>query len=88
MKKRSIKLSGVQPINQTNNKPILRAGNTGYAALISLGLTTVTPFIKNKSAKKMHKPLAFITTCLTLLHVGTVIHNKLKWKKKQKEFIG
>ena len=80
-------MPSVESVNLTYNKPILRAGNTGYMALAGMCLTTVSAITKNNSIKKYHKPFAFITAGLTLLHLGVVIHNRLEWQKKQKEFI-
>lgn len=81
-------MTGIQGINTANNKPFLRAGNTGYTALIGLGLTTASAMTKNKSVKQFHKPLAFLTAGLTLLHLGVILHNRREWERKQKEFIG
>ena len=78
-------MSGITGINFTNNKHILRADNTGYAALAGIGLTTASAIIKSKSINKMHKPLAFISAGLTLLHLGVIIHNRNEWKKKLAE---
>ena len=79
-------MAGIQPIKSTNKKPILRANNTGYAALTGLALTTGAAIVNNKTAKKCHKPLAYITGALALLHLGVILHNQNEWKKKQKEF--
>ena len=42
----------------------------------------VSAMIKSKSIRKSHKPLAFITFALTLLHLGTAIKHRQE-KKKQ-----
>ena len=81
-------MSGIQPIDSTNKKPLLRADNTGYAALIGMGLTSASIMIKNKSIRKYHKHLGIITAALTLLHLGVILKHKRDWKNKQKEFIG
>ena len=74
------KINAVQTTN-TYNK-ILNPRNTGYAALGGMCLTTVSAMIKSKSIRKSHKPLAFITFALTLLHLGTAIKHRQE-KKKQ-----
>ena len=71
----------------TNNKPMLRADNTGYMAVAGMCLTAFSALPKNKSVRKLHKPFAFITAGLTLLHLGTVIHNRLAWQKAHKEIL-
>ena len=80
-------MPGVDSLSLTNKKPMLRTENTGYMALAGLGLTTASAIIKNKSVRKYHKPFALITAGLTLLHFGIVVHNRIEWQKKQKEFI-
>lgn len=82
---KGINMSKIQSINSINNKPLLSANNTGYAALTGLVLTTGAAIVKNKNVKKFHKPLAYLTGVLTLLHLGTILHNRNEWKKKQKE---
>ena len=77
-------MTGIQPINSTYKKPLLRADNTGYAALAGLALTTGAAFIKNKSIKKSHKPLAFVTGALTLIHLGVILNYQNKWKEQNK----
>ena len=73
----------IQPINtiQTStNKRILNPKNTGYAALSGMFLTTVSAMVNSKQIRKSHKPLAFITAALTLLHLGITLkhHNEKK----------
>ena len=81
-------MSGVQSINAiTYNKHFLRADNTGYAALVGMGLTSASMMTKSKFARKCHKPLAYTTVGLTLLHLGVITYNRLEWERKQKEFI-
>jgi hypothetical protein len=76
----------VEKINSISNKPFLRTDNTGYAALAGIGLTIASAAAKNKSVKKLHKPLAFISAGAALLHLGIILHNRHEWKKKQKDF--
>ena len=70
-------------INKINNsqKPILTPKNTGYAAAGALLLTTTRAFNSSKPIKKSHKFLGYITTLLTLLHIGLVEYLHFKYKK-------
>ena len=79
-------MSGIQPINSTNKKPFLRADNTGYAALTGLLLTGAAAAVKNKSVRKLHKPLAYTTIGLSFFHLGVILHNRNEWKKKSANF--
>ena len=72
----------IQKVNSTVQKPFLRADNTGYTALGGLVLTGITAAVKNKSIRKLHKPLAYITTILSFLHLGVILYNRNEWKKK------
>lgn len=80
-------MAGIQSVSSIHKKPFLRADNTGYVALAGLCLTTVTSAVKNKTVKKCHKPLGYITAGLTLLHLGTILYSRYEWRQKQKEFI-
>ena len=80
-------MPSVHSINQTNTtKPFLTAENTGVLALGGMCLTTASALSKAKPFRKHHKHLAYITGALTLLHLGTAIHNNLN-KNKSTEFI-
>ena len=63
------------------NQQILTPKNTGYAATAGLVLTTATTFSKNKTIRKTHKYLGYITGFLTLLHIGVVEYLHHKYKK-------
>ena len=45
---------------------------TGYAAAASLVVAVASGAIKNKNIKKVHKPFAWITAALTILHIGLI----------------
>ena len=79
-------MSKIEEINSLNKAPVFNASNTGYMALTGLSLTTASAMVKNKSINKLHKPAAYITTGLTLLHLGIVLHNHKVWKEQQKKF--
>ena len=66
-------MTGIQPINSTYKKPLLRADNTGYAALAGLALTTGAAFIKNKSIKKTFEMMKkyLMTGIAALFNVST-----------------
>jgi hypothetical protein len=78
-------MSGIQSVHPSQTKPLLRGTNTGYMALTGMGLTVAAGVCKNKTVKKCHKPLGYITAGLTLLHLGIVLHHKNEWKKKLAE---
>ena len=80
-------MTTIQNTNQAiARKPLLTARNTGFMAMGAMGLTCATAMVKNKKAWKMHKPLAYISATLALLHLGTAVHNNLH-NKKNTEFI-
>ena len=68
---------------EPQKKPLLNPKNTGYAALGALALTTLRATSKNKTVKKYHKTLGWITTGLTALHVGLIEYYHMKFKKKK-----
>ena len=68
----------VQPVS--NNK-IFTPKTTGYTATVGLGLSIASGVSKNKSFRKTHKPLAYITTAITALHIGLVEYRHYKYKK-------
>ena len=72
----------IQKINSSTQKPLLRADNTGYAALGGFVLTGATAVVKNKSIRKLHKPLAYIAAILSFLHLGVILYTRSEWKKK------
>ena len=73
-------MSSIKPISNINNKikQYYNPKNTGYLALGSLGLTTVTAMSKSRMLKKSHKSLAFLTGVFSLLHLETLYHYKIK----------
>lgn len=79
-------MASVQKVQtQTSqNKPILTPKNTGYMALGAMALTTLRAVTKNKTVRKSHKTLGWVTVALTALHVGLVEYYHLKFKKTKK----
>ena len=67
-----------QPV--TVNK-IITPKSTGYAATVGLGLSVWSGVSRNKSFRKTHKLLAYITAALTLLHIGLIEYYHHKYKK-------
>ena len=57
---------------------------TGYSAVSALGLTMLSRFSKNKNLQKTHRPFAWLTVGLTLLHVGLIEYMHHKYKKGAK----
>lgn len=62
---------------------IITPKTTGYVATASLGLATVSGISKNKTFRKTHKPLAYITAVLTALHIGLIEYYHYKFKKNK-----
>ena len=53
---------------------------TGYTATIGLSLTMICGSIKNKTCRKIHKPIAWITLFASLFHIGLIEYYKYKFK--------
>lgn len=62
---------------------IITPKTTGYAATVSLGLATASGISKNKTFRKAHKPLAYVTAALTLLHIGLIEYYHYKFRKNK-----
>lgn len=79
-------MASIQPINNTTNykKPFLTTKGTGYLAVGGMFLATTSAMVKSKPIKKHHKHFAFLASALTLLHIGTSIHNRIAWQKQNK----
>lgn len=75
-------MTTIQPVNSTKyKKPILNPKNTGYLAGSAILLTSIRALSNNKTVKKSHKVLGYISVALTLLHIGTVEYLHHKYKK-------
>ena len=55
---------------------------TGYSAAAGFALTAASGMSKSKEFRKTHKPFAWITAGLTLLHIGQIEYYKFKYKHK------
>lgn len=68
----------VSPIKQNS---ILTPKTTGYSATVGLGLSIASGVSKNKNFRKAHKPLAYFSAVMTLIHVGLIEYYHHKYKK-------
>ena len=66
---------------RTRQKHFLTPKNTGYAAAGAILLSTTRAFSKSKPVTKTHKFLGYLSTILTLLHIGVVEYLHYKYKK-------
>ena len=60
-------------------KKIITPKVTGYASAAGIGLTIVSGLSKNKSVRKAHKPLGWISAGLTLVHIGLIEYYHFKY---------
>lgn len=56
---------------------------TGYAALVGLGLTTLSGVSKNRALRKTHKPFAIFTGIVTLAHLALIEYNHYCWRRSK-----
>lgn len=69
----------VNPVKKHHS--IITPRTTGYAATVGLGAAILSGVSKNKSLRKAHKPLAYITALLTAAHIGLIEYLRHKYKK-------
>lgn len=69
----------ISPINQ-----FVTPKSTGYSATIALCMTTLSGVSKNKSFRKMHKPLAYVSVILTAIHIALIEYYHHSYKKGKK----
>ena len=69
-----MKVDSVKP-NQ-----IITPKTTGYAATVTLGASILSGISKNKTFRKQHKVLAYLSAALITLHIGLIeyYHHKFK----------
>jgi len=63
-------------------QPYINSKTTGYAAAAGVGLTVLSGITKNKSVKRFHKPMAFMSIFLTALHIGITEFYHYKYRNK------
>lgn len=68
----------VTPIQQ--NKYITPK-TTGYAATTGIAWSIYSGISKNKSIRKTHKPVAYISAVLTAAHIALIEYNHYKYKQ-------
>lgn len=68
----------VSPISKNS---IITPKTTGYGATAGLGLSIASGISKNKSFRKAHKPLAYFSAVMTLIHIGLIEYYHHKYKK-------
>ena len=68
-------------ISSINSNKIITPKSTGYVATTALGIATLSGLSKNKSFRKAHKPLAYLTTALTAVHIALIEYYHHKFKK-------
>ena len=61
---------------------IVTPKTTGYAAAAGLGLAVWSGISKNKTFKKTHKPFAWASALLTILHIGLIEYYHYKYRVK------
>lgn len=60
---------------------IITPRTTGYAATAGLAFSVWSGLSKNKSIRKTHKPVVYITAALTALHIALIEYYRHKYKK-------
>ena len=68
-------------VNSIKNNSYITPKTTGYAATVSMGLALWSGVSKNKTFKKQHKSLAYLSAAFTILHIGLIEYYKYKYKK-------
>ena len=61
---------------------IITPRTTGYAAAAGVGITLLSGVNKNKTIKKIHKPVAWFTAAVSVLHIGLIEYYNYKFKHK------
>ena len=72
----------VSPIQQ--NKYITPK-TTGYAATTGIAWSIYSGISKNKSVRKTHKPVAYLSAVLTAIHIALIEYNHYKYKQFMRE---
>lgn len=71
-------------IDSVKPNPIITPKTTGYAATVALGASIISGVTKNKTFRRQHKVLAYLSAVLTALHIGLIeyYHHKFKADRK------
>lgn len=71
-------------IDSVKLNPIITPKTTGYAATVALGASILSGISKNKTLRKQHKVLAYLSAAITALHIGLIeyYHHKFKADRK------
>ncbi len=68
-------------VDSVKKNSIITPKTTGYAATVGLGASVWSGISRNKTFRKQHKPLAYITAFLTAAHIGLIEYYHHKYKK-------
>ena len=66
----------ISPINQ-----IITPKTTGYSATLALGMATISGISKNRNFRKAHKPFAYLSAALTVIHIALIEYYHHCYKK-------
>ncbi|MBR6127467.1 hypothetical protein IKQ21_07270 [bacterium] len=58
--------------------------STGYASAVGLAVAAVSGISKNITLRKIHKPVAYFSAILTIIHIALIEYNHFAWKHKDK----
>lgn len=64
-------------------KSYITPKTTGYAAATGIVLSALSGKSRNRTFRKMHKPIACATVLSTAIHVGLIEYNNYKWKQQK-----
>ncbi len=71
-------------VEKITSNQIITPKNTGYAATVALTSSILSGISKNKTFRKQHKTLAYLSAELTALHVGLIEYYHYKFKNNKK----
>lgn len=71
-------------VEKITSNSVITPKSTGYAATAILTTSILSGVSKNRTFRKQHKTLAYLSAALTVLHVGLIeyYHSKFKFGKK------
>lgn len=68
-------------IHKIDTNRIITPKTTGYAATTTLALSLLSGVTKNRTFRKTHKPLAYLSALFTIMHIGLIEYYHQKYKK-------